>query len=71
MLFFFNFKAAIKWEQSNACIASAEREQSRPKVRAGFYERFYSYFDTQTIIGSIKTFIDERALIIAAHERDL
>ena len=39
--------------------------------KAGFYERFYSYFDTQTIIRSIKTFIDERTLAIAAHERNL
>ncbi|MBR2151304.1 MAG: hypothetical protein IJ902_08005 [Prevotella sp.] len=39
--------------------------------KAGFYERFYSYFDTQTIIRGIKTFIEERALTIAAHERNL
>ena len=39
--------------------------------KAGFYERFYSYFDTQIIIRSVKTFIEERALAIAAHERDL
>ena len=39
--------------------------------KTGFYERFYSYFDTQTIIRSVKTFIEERALAIAAHERDL
>ena len=39
--------------------------------KAGFYERFYSYFDTQTIIRSIKTFIEERTLVIAAHERNL
>ena len=39
--------------------------------KAGFYERFYSYFDTQTIIRSVKTFIEERALAVAAHERDL
>ncbi len=37
---------------------------------AGFYERFYSYFDTQTIIRSVKTFIEERTLAIAAHERN-
>ena len=37
--------------------------------KAGFYERFYSYFDIQTIIRSIKTFIEERALIIATHQR--
>ena len=39
--------------------------------KAGFYERFYSYFDTQTIIRSIKTFIEERTLAIVAHERNL
>ena len=39
--------------------------------KAGFYERFYSYFDTQTIIRSIKTFIEERTLAIIAHERNL
>ena len=38
--------------------------------KAGFYERFYSYFDTQTIIRSVKTFIEERTLAIAAHERN-
>ena len=40
-------------------------------VRAGFYEWFYSYFDTQTIIRSFKSFLEERALAIAAHERNL
>ena len=39
--------------------------------KAGFYERFYSYFDTQTIIRSVKTFIEERTLAIAAHERNM
>ena len=39
--------------------------------KAGFYERFYSYFDTQAIIRSFKSFLEERALAIAAHERDL
>jgi len=39
--------------------------------KAGFYERFYSYFDTQTIIRSFKSFLEERALTIAAHEREL
>lgn len=38
---------------------------------AGFYERFYSYFDTQTFIRSVKTFIEERALAIAAYERSM
>ena len=33
-------------------------------------ERFYSHFDTQTIIRSFKNFLEERALIIAAHERE-
>ena len=39
--------------------------------KAGFYERFYSYFDTQTIIRSFKNFLEERVLAIAAHERNL
>ena len=39
--------------------------------KAGFYERFYSYFDTQTIIRSIKNFIEERTLAIVAHEREI
>ena len=39
--------------------------------KAGFYERFYGYFDTQTIIRSFKAFLEERALTIAAHEREL
>ena len=39
--------------------------------KAGFYERFYSYFDTQTIIRSFKSFLEERALTIAAHEREI
>ena len=39
--------------------------------KAGFYERFYSYFDTQTIIRSFKSFLEERALTIAVHEREL
>ena len=38
--------------------------------KAGFYERFYSYFDTQTIIRSFKSFLEERALTIAAYERN-
>ena len=37
--------------------------------KAGFYERFYSHFDTQTIIRSFKNFFEERALAIAAHIR--
>ena len=39
--------------------------------KAGFYERFYSYFDTQTIIRSVKMFIEERTLAIVAHEREI
>ena len=39
--------------------------------KAGFYERFYSYFDTQIIIRSVKTFIEERALAIAGRERNM
>jgi hypothetical protein len=39
--------------------------------KAGVYERFDSYFDTQTIIRSVKTFIEERALTIAVHERNM
>ena len=39
--------------------------------KAGFYERFYGYFDTQTIIRSVKTFIEERTLAIAAYERNM
>ena len=39
--------------------------------KAGMYERFYSYFDTQAIVGSIKSFCDERDTIITVHEREL
>ena len=39
--------------------------------KAGFYERFYSYFDTQTIIRSFKAFLEERTLAIVADERNL
>lgn len=39
--------------------------------KAGFYERFYSYFDTQTIIRSFKAFLEERALTIAVQERNM
>jgi hypothetical protein len=38
---------------------------------AGLDERFYSYFDTQAIVGSIKSFCDERDTIITVHEREL
>ena len=39
--------------------------------KAGFYERFYSYFDTQTIIRSFKAFLEKRALTIAVQERNM
>ena len=39
--------------------------------KAGFYERFYSYFDPQTIIRSMKLFLQERNWAIDAYERDL
>ena len=32
--------------------------------KAGFYERFYSHFDTQTSLGALKSFLEERALMI-------
>ena len=38
--------------------------------KAGMYERFYSYFDPQVIVGSVKAFCDERDTIITVHERD-
>ena len=39
--------------------------------KAGFYERFYSYFDTQAIIRSFKAVLEERALTIAVQERNM
>ena len=39
--------------------------------KAGMYERFYSYFDPQVIVGSVKSFCDERDTIITVHEREL
>lgn len=39
--------------------------------KAGMYERFYSYFDPQVIVGSVKAFCDERDTIITVHEREL
>ena len=39
--------------------------------KAGSYERFYSYFDPQTIIRSMKLFLQERNWAIDAYERDL
>ena len=41
------------------------------KFKAGLYERFYGYFDPQTIVGSIKVFWEERNQVIIAHEREL
>ena len=38
--------------------------------KAGFYERFYSYFDPQAIIRSMKLFLQERNLAIDAYERE-
>lgn len=39
--------------------------------KAGSYERFYSYFDPQAIIRSMKLFLQERNWAIDAYERDL
>ena len=39
--------------------------------KAGLYERFYGYFDPQTVVRSVKSFCSERELILAAHEREL
>lgn len=39
--------------------------------KAGFYEHFYSYFDPQTIIRSIPSFLHERQRIIEAYEREM
>ena len=39
--------------------------------KAGLYERFYGYFDPQTIVRSIKAFCSERELVLAAHERKM
>jgi len=39
--------------------------------KAGFYERFYSYFDPQAIIRSMKPFLQERNLAIDAYLREL
>lgn len=38
--------------------------------KAGFYERFYSYFDPQTIIKSMSSFLQERTNIIDEHDRE-
>ena len=39
--------------------------------KAGFYERFYSYFDPQTIIKSMSSFLQERTIIIDEHDREM
>ena len=39
--------------------------------KAGFYERFYSYFDPQAIIRSMKLFLQERNLAIDVYLREL
>ena len=39
--------------------------------KAGFYERFYNYFDRQAIIRSMKLFLQERNLAIDAYLRDM
>jgi len=39
--------------------------------KAGFYERFYSYFDPQAIIRSMKSFLHDRDKIIEVHERKM
>ena len=63
--------ASAKWLIPLIADASLSCGWQRINFKAGFYERFYSYFDTQTIIRSVKIFIEERSLVIAAHERDL
>jgi hypothetical protein len=40
-------------------------------LKAGFYERFYSYFDPQAIIRSMKLFLQDRNYVIDAYERNL
>lgn len=39
--------------------------------KAGLYEQFFSYFDPQAIVRSVKSFCDERDTIITVHEREL
>ena len=53
------------------CLKAGELMLFFFNFKAGFYERFYSHFDTQTIIRSFKSFLEERALTIAAHEREI
>lgn len=39
--------------------------------KAGFYERFFSYFDPQAIIGSMNSFLQYRHKIIENYEREM
>lgn len=39
--------------------------------KAGFYEQFYCYFDPQTIIRSMPTFLQERTNIIEEYDKEL
>ena len=39
--------------------------------KAGFYEQFFSYFDPQAIVRSVKSFCDKRNTIMIVHEREL
>ncbi len=39
--------------------------------KAGFYEQFYCYFDPQTIIKSMPTFLQERTNIIEEYDKEL
>ena len=39
--------------------------------KAGLYEQFFSYFDPQAIVRSVKSFCDKRNIIMIVHEREL
>ena len=39
--------------------------------KAGFYEQFYCYFDPQTIIRNMSTFLQERTNIIEEYDKEL
>ena len=39
--------------------------------KAGFYEQFYCYYDPQTIIRSMPTFLHERTNIIEEYDKEL
>lgn len=39
--------------------------------KAGFYERFFGQFDPQTVVRSIRLFLDERNKIIIQHQREI